>query len=221
MISVFTSKVVIEKVLHQKYFFNRMSKLTSRCCIKTENHSRLLYQKSLYNTRNKEEFVRTSNEEDFVMIYRFPHITKARFLCRLKLYQTVTTLCLLPVHGYFYWTGHILATSMTFTVGVCILSTAMLYVMGEFFRKFIGAIYYSEQRNVIRISHLSFFGKRKEVFLPLKDLVPLSELDDNVSDVYIKIKRYSTENFNLLLSLKFGGIEDKQYFTTVFGSIKK
>ncbi|KAL7639163.1 UNVERIFIED_CONTAM: hypothetical protein RMT77_010697 [Armadillidium vulgare] len=210
MLLALTSRPVIEKFLRQKYFFSSLSKLIPGCYRKAETHSKLMYYKSLSSTHI---------DEDFVRIYRFPHITKARFICRLKLYQTATTICVLPVHGYFYWIEEVIPVSMTFTVGVCLLSLTMLYIMGEFFRKFIGAIYYSEQQKMVRISHLSFFGKRKEINVPLEDLVPFSELDDDVTNIYIKIKRYSTEKFNLLLCLRFGGVEDKKYFATVFGSV--
>jgi hypothetical protein len=71
-----------------------------------------------------------------------------------------------------------------------IVALGMLSIMGEFFRKFVGIIYVNEKTRQAKIAHLTFFGNRKDIVVPLKDIVPLSDLGDNATDIYVKVSTY-------------------------------
>ncbi|XP_063853665.1 transmembrane protein 186-like [Scylla paramamosain] len=91
------------------------------------------------------------------------------------------------------------------TLAVGTLALGMLGIMGEAFRRVIGILYLSDDEQLVKISHLSFFGRRIDVVLPIQDIVPLSDSGERVSDAFF------------VLSLRFGGVVDASGFEKVFG----
>ena len=151
--------------------------------------------------------------ENFLMIYRFPYVVPAKVICRLKLYQTgivsistaVSIFC-----GYDVFVPLVVGS----------VSLVMLGVMGEFFRKLIGAVYLNSHTNQVKISHLDFFGNRKDIFETIDNIVPISSTNETPSDPYVKIFFTDEKRRPLLMSLKYGKVLDDQAFQEVFGHFK-
>lgn len=104
--------------------------------------------------------------------------------------------------------------------------------MGEAFRRLIGILYISDDKQFVKISHLSFFGRRIDAVLPVREIVPLSDSDEELSDVFVWVYTYASlrldgrnsrlfdifrGNGQFLLCLRFGGVVDREAFETVFG----
>ncbi|XP_076062993.1 transmembrane protein 186 [Oratosquilla oratoria] len=163
--------------------------------------------------------VRLKHKENYELIYRFPYIVPARAICRLKIYQTALTISTLPVALLMAYQD-ILDMSMVFAVGgVSVLAGGMLYIMGELFRRLVGHIYLNHEQDKIKVSHLTFWGRRHDIYMSVNDVVPLVETPDNPTDAFVRFKCYSDPKFTLLLFLRFGGIRDIKSFTHVFGSL--
>lgn len=158
-------------------------------------------------------------KNDYQMIYKFPYIVQSRTVSRLKIYQTAITSVAIPVVGYLTHVGTVDIQGFLATLSIGGLATLMLYVMGEFFRRLVGIVYYNSSESSVKISHLSFWGNRKDIYVPLEDIVPLTDTDDSPTDVYVKLLRYSKPKSKLFLSLRFGGIVDSEKFVEVFGSL--
>lgn len=156
---------------------------------------------------------------DFKLVYKFPYINAARSICRLKIYQTAVTCLAVPVVAFMTYAGAATSTALVATIGVNVLALTMLGVMGEAFRKLIGHLYVSHDESQVRISHLTFWGGRCDLLMPADDLVPLSELPDSPTDVYVRMRRYSDvkSGSSLILCLRFGGVVDEVRFCRVFG----
>lgn len=162
------------------------------------------YSTSQPTTRTSEEL------KNFKPVYQLPYIVHARVLCRLKLYQTAVVLCL---------TGASVATQadLFFPLTVCTVSLTMLSIMGEFFRKLIGILYVNPATDEVRIAHLNFWGNRKEIIRSINDIVPPSDIGENISDAFVKFKFVDKSTPNLYLSVKYGRILDKDLFQRVIG----
>lgn len=161
---------------------------------------------------------RTScNENTFQIIYKFPFIRLARAVCRVKIYQTLLSSLAVPGTGYLAYVGYVNTNVFATAVIVNGFACVMLYVMGGIFQRIVGHIYYNTGSDLVKVSHLTFWGGRKDIEIPTTDIVPLSDTGDNPTDIYVHLLRYSQSNFSLYLCLRFGGIVDYQTFYHVFG----
>lgn len=104
---------------------------------------------------------------------------------------------------------------------VCLSSLAMtlLYVAGNFFRRLVGLIALSNDDRTVRISRLTFWGNRHDVYVSPDEIVPLGEYEDDFSAAFAKLRFYNTPDM-LYLFLQYGAIVDRGAFAKVFGSYK-
>ena len=154
----------------------------------------------------------------FAVFYRFPYITAARFISRLKLYQTAVVVLAVPPAIYYYNIGEINLESCVGVTAVSTLALVMLYVAANFFQRVVGLVALSNDEKLVRFSHLTFFGGRRDIVVPVSDVVPLSDLDEHCNDVFVKVRRYSTSD-TLYMSLMYGQVEHAETFQKVFGII--
>lgn len=120
-----------------------------------------------------------------------------------------------------YMQGNIELELLQFASSTCIFACAMLYIMGSFFSKTIGLISLRDDEKMVRMSHLDFWGKRKDVFVDIQNIIPLSELPENpLAAPYIKLRRYDKKGF-LIFPLRFGKVKDMDKFELIFGKLNK
>jgi len=170
------------------------------------------------NTQPDPSELNAANSQQFTVFYRFPYITTARFISRLKLYQTGFVVLAVPPAVYYYNIG---AIDLGPCVGVAAASTlalVMLYFFANFFQRVVGLVALSGDQSLVRLSHLTFFGGRNDVIVPVDDIVPLSDVSERRNDIFVKVRRYSTSD-TLYMSLLYGHIENAETFQKVFGSI--
>ena len=157
--------------------------------------------------------------ENYKTFYRFPHITYARLLSRMKIYQTGFTVIGLPALAIAQSLGYAQGNSLPLATGVTLFAGVMLYVMSHYFRRLIGLMAVNENRDTVKVSHLTFWGKRNDLFVPVKEIVPISDMADKADDIYVKFYRYGTNEY-LYYSVRHGLILDKEVFEDVLGSLK-
>ncbi|KAI2810976.1 hypothetical protein BLOT_002146 [Blomia tropicalis] len=168
-----------------------------------------------FNSKNKQVI----DQSKWNTIYRFPLIVPARLFSRCKLYLTSISVISLPVIFKFYLDG-LVATSDFFTVIGCnFFSLILLYGFGHLFRRLIGSIYLSKDGKSVRISHLTFFGNRQETIVDLNEITPLTDSNININDLFLKVTSDELKSIErpLYMSLRFGGIIDRQGFAKIFG----
>jgi len=153
----------------------------------------------------------------FAPIFISPHIRIIQFVCRLKLYTTGVILACLPISFYLLNTDQILPSQVGFSAGFAVSTLVVLGLVGEYFRKFVGILYLSEDKTQVIISHNSFFGKRKDVRIDVEDIVPLADSPETVDDLVWKIRLYSGDPKNYYISTRFGGISSRKGFRVIFG----
>ncbi|NXE03507.1 TM186 protein, partial [Lophotis ruficrista] len=154
--------------------------------------------------------------EEFKLVYRFPGIKYCRVVSRLKLLQTATTAAILPPVCYLYLQDQVSQNILLYTTGIALFAGAMLYGMSYFFRRIIGLIYLNETGRTVKVSHLTFWGRRNDIYCPVETVVTLDEVGDSKGELLLQFKRYNSADI-LYFTIKFGQIVDRQKFTQIFG----
>ncbi|KAM6114322.1 transmembrane protein 186 [Pterocles gutturalis] len=156
--------------------------------------------------------------EEFKLVYRFPGIKYCRVLSRLKLLQTATTMVMLPPICYLYLQDQVSQNILFYTTGIALFAGAMLYGMSYFFRRIIGLIYLNETGRTVKVSHLTFWGRRNDIYCPIETVMTLDEVGDSKGELLLQFKRYNSTDI-LYFTIKFGQIVDRQKFTQIFGEL--
>ncbi|XP_051819601.1 transmembrane protein 186 [Antechinus flavipes] len=156
--------------------------------------------------------------EKFQMIYRFPGIRFCGSLSRMKILQTGITVVILPPSYYWYTQDLIPLDSLFFTGGIASFALVMLYWISHFFRRLVGILYVNEAGTVLRVAHLTFWGRRQDTYCPVANIIPVSETSEHPFDVFLKIHQYDCDQ-TFYLTLRFGHILDKKRFAQVFGNL--
>ncbi len=192
---------------HYKY------SMLQKCSI--HNNGRL-YNKS--GSEMESSSVDLEQEYDKNIFYSFPHMRGMRTLSRMKLYQTGFTIFAIPCMGYSYAVGTASLLQLEMVLGVATFAGIMLYVMSFYFMRVAGYLSLSSDRQTLRVSHLSFWGKKRETYIPMESIVPLSDLPDKPGDAYVKLARYDSKDI-FFYTLRYGQLRNKSMFEYVFGPI--
>uniref|UniRef100_A0A8D0FP29 Transmembrane protein 186 n=1 Tax=Strix occidentalis caurina TaxID=311401 RepID=A0A8D0FP29_STROC len=157
--------------------------------------------------------------EEFKLVYRFPGIKYCRVLSRLKLLQTATTMVMLPPICYLYLQDQVSLNIFLYTTGIAVFAGAMLYGMSYFFRRIIGLIYLNETGRTVKVAHLTFWGRRNDIYCPTESVMTLDEVGDSKRELLLQFKRYNSTDI-LYFTIKFGHIVDRQKFSQIFGELE-
>ncbi|KAM8842169.1 transmembrane protein 186 [Synchiropus picturatus] len=152
------------------------------------------------------------------MIYTFPHIKLLRAVSRMKLLQTGLTVVVLPPVYSLYLLGDAPPSLVSYSSGIALFAGVMLYTASHFFRRVVGMMYLDPTQTTLKVSHLTFWGKRHDLYMPVTDVMPIADTGDSASEVVFMLKRYSTVDTLYFFSYH-GRIVDKQGFERVFGSL--
>ncbi|NWR65720.1 TM186 protein, partial [Bucorvus abyssinicus] len=157
--------------------------------------------------------------EEFKLVYRFPGIKYCRMLSRLKLLQTATTMVMLPPIAYLYLHDQVSQNVLFYTTGIAFFAGAMLYGMSYFFRRIIGLIYLSETGRTVKVAHLTFWGRRNDIYCPIETVMTLDEVGDSKGELLRQFKQYNSTDV-LYFTIKYGQIVDRQKFIQIFGQLE-
>lgn len=107
-------------------------------------------------------------------------------------------------------------------IGGSFFSLGAMYLFGNIFRRLIGSIYVSKSNpELIRISHLTFFGNRSELLIPRHDVLMLSDSNPDLRSHLWAIKSLNKNSKATLFmfNIKFGGVMNRERFIELFGSL--
>ncbi|XP_060767374.1 transmembrane protein 186 isoform X1 [Neoarius graeffei] len=154
----------------------------------------------------------------YTLIYAFPAIRVLRALSRLKLAQTGITSALLPTVYYFYLQGQASFSLLTYTTGIAVFAAIMLYTISYYVQRVVGMMYLDPTHTTLKVAHLSFWGHRRDIHLPISDIMTLGDTGDSPGEVILRLKRYSCPD-TLYFSTRLGRVLDKNGFEKVFGTL--
>ncbi|GAA6231115.1 transmembrane protein 186 isoform X2 [Lates japonicus] len=157
--------------------------------------------------------------QTYTMIYTLPYIKHLRAMSRLKLLQTAITMVILPPVYVLYLQGDVSLFFVSYTAGIALFAGVMLYTASHFFRRVVGMMYLDPSQTTLKVSHLTFWGKRQDIYLPVSDVMTITDTGDSTKETILKLQRYSSPQ-TLYFSIRYGHVVDKVGFERVFGSLK-
>lgn len=94
----------------------------------------------------------------------------------------------------------------------------MLYTISYYVQRVVGMMYLDDTHTTLKVSHLSFWGHRRDTYLPASDIMTLGDAGDSPGEVILRLKRYSCSD-TLYFSTRLGRMLDKNGFEKVFGTV--
>lgn len=163
---------------------------TSKCLMRTtsavnEEHK---IQDAQNEQNQKNSITNTTPRNNFKVFYRFQHITSVRLFARLKIIQTGITVLLIPWTFYLQNQGLVESPSVFYSISISSFAAIMLFTISQFCQRFIGLAAINPPMDTVRLSHLTFWGQRNDVFVSLEDLIPPTDIGEDSSDLFFKVK---------------------------------
>eukprot|EP00057_Strongylocentrotus_purpuratus_P034754 XP_796429.1 PREDICTED: transmembrane protein 186-like [Strongylocentrotus purpuratus] len=174
------------------------------------------FQSTVRGNESRDKVADGQEKSEYKPFYRLPYIVGLRILSRVKIAQTCFTLAILPPLYYYHEAGMVSTWQLQLSIGTATFALFMLYTMSFFLRRVVGAMYLHRDGDVLKVSHLTFWGSRRDTVLPVMDVIPLSEGSNKAEDVLMKLERYTTKDI-LYFTLRFGRVIDVEVFENVFG----
>lgn len=236
----FAMTMLISK-LHLRSLSLALSVLNRRCCFQPDFHatySRLVgssYSRHCFfslryshedsknnfrkDTSSKSEEKVQGSSVTFSEVFRFSHLHLIRIISTFKIYQTALTILALPVAGYLHSLGMFTQSDLIVSFGIMSLATIMLYILSNFFMKIACIIYINQENSKVKISHLTFWGRRKDVLLDLANIVPLTDTGQKITDVCVRLETFDKTKAFIMFH-HFGQIKDKESLFKILGNVK-
>lgn len=152
------------------------------------------------------------------MIYCQPHMRLLRAVSRLKLLQTSITVLLLPPLLLLHLQGSVSLFVVGYSSSVALLAAVMLYTVSHFLRRVVGAMYLDGSQRTLKVSHLTFWGRRRDVLLPLDDVMTVGDSGDSPGEIILRLRTYSSSH-TFYFSTRLGRVVDTPGFHKVFGTL--
>ncbi len=173
----------------------------------------------LYNKSGPEKQISSPYlDDEYEIFYSFPYMRGLRLTSRMKLVQTGLTIVAVPIVSYNFAMGTASLFQLEMLLGVATFAGIMLYVMSFYFMRVAGYLSLSREGKTLRVSHLTFWGKKRETYIPIENVVPLSDLPDKPRDAYVKLMRQDSKDI-FLYTLRYGQLRNRGMFEYVFGQI--
>ena len=114
---------------------------------------------------------------------------------------------MLPPISYMYLTGSIEARSVVYATLASTGTAAVLFILSHYFTRVVGEMTYITARECLRISTLTFAGRRRDLEFNIDDVVPYLDSQTRVGGA---IQRLEINNYPeiFLYSLKYGRVLD-------------
>uniref|UniRef100_A0A1I7X809 Na_Ca_ex domain-containing protein n=1 Tax=Heterorhabditis bacteriophora TaxID=37862 RepID=A0A1I7X809_HETBA len=141
--------------------------------------------------KENELLFETLRKENWVPIYRYPSIGFGVILARSKLLQTIASILYLPYSSYQYLFGLAESTWFFSTAALAIFAPIMLAVFSRYLNRLIGVIAMNDGNDYVRIGYLTFWGSRRNKYLEVADVLPLTEVAGNKADTLVKFSWFS------------------------------
>lgn len=159
----------------------------------------------------------TADDSEWKTIFHYPHIKGLRMLCRVKVYQSVGTLLVCPPLFLAELMGWMSPVATHALVALTLSASVVLLTVGYLSERVVGIMYVNKDCSRLRVAHMTFWGNREDHVYHTSDVASFSDTGQAWGTWFLKLHRYSSPNDPLFVSLKHGGIVDRELFEKVFG----
>jgi len=156
-------------------------------------------------------------DDGFVMVYRFPYVAPTVIFTKFKLAQTaMVTMVMAPYYVYQGAIGAVHPNSVAAVLGLASCATVSMLGMGEVARRCVGIVYYCDKTDEVRISHVTFWGRRANMLFRREDILTLSEVDEDPAKFLWRVHFQDSDQKPLFMSTRKGGVVHQEYFRKIF-----
>ena len=145
----------------------------------------------------------------YKIIYRWPTMRHFRLISRLKTYQVGVMILSLPPLSYWYHMGTITGNTLIYGFLAAGGALVVLCSLSYSFSKVVGEIGYDGYLNTMQLSHLSFFGKRRNIEINVDRIIPFHDSQsDRHNPIHSlrPIQKLEFDNKVYYYSLRYGNI---------------
>ncbi len=107
---------------------------------------------------------------------------------------------------------------LSYSTGIAVFAGIMLYSISHNVRRVVGMMYLDSTQTVLKVSHLTFWGHRRDIYVPVSDVKTLGDSGDTKGEPILRLKRYSCPD-TMYFSTRLGRVVDRNAFEKVFGSL--
>jgi hypothetical protein len=150
--------------------------------------------------------------ESYECVYEFRHIKSLRLLTRFKVYQTFFSIAFA---GYSFFAIDDL-NILLLTNGTMLLAVVMLFIISRQAVRVVGRMYISDDKTKALISHLDFYGKRRDFEVEISEIEPLASFDE-LKEAYVHL-RLKDATGSMVVSLPYGRVHDKKALLKILGA---
>ena len=150
--------------------------------------------------------------EDSQVLYRFKWIKQLRFISRAKILHVAVVIGLTWPMSYWYSTGFVSLSTLACAIAGAAGTTAGLVALSYFFRRVVGELSIDENKQMVTISSLAFWGNRRNRTFPLTSLVPLSDSGIDLKNTFHRVELYGSKDV-YLLNLRHCKIFHEMFFS--------
>lgn len=173
----------------------------------------LLTSRHLSDSSNT--LVKEKTRPAYTLIYKLPYINAAYAINRMKRHMTLLSVVALPLSLILNTPS---VSHITHVIGIYAITTAVLFHMiGYFCNNLIGLVYLKEDSKNIKISYLSTWGKRVDMYIDISEMCDPTNEPIRMINKFYQIIRFHSSNKILKLSVSYGQIVDKKKFQNTFG----
>lgn len=186
---------------------------TSQSVTRCQHHQRRCAAVTSKHIRN------SPDEDKFELVYKFPYLVPVRAISRFKIYQTAVTCAGIPFVQSLITSGAIAQSQGIIALVLASTALATLYYLSYITRKLVCIISVTEDMETVRLGRMTFWGNRRNITVPVEEIIPLAEGKNSPNDIYTDITTVDG-SVNLYIPLRFGGIENFNSFQQIFGNIR-
>lgn len=160
-----------------------------------------------------------SKAEPVVVFYRWPTMRHFVFISRLKLYQVSGMLVLLVPMTVWHHVGTVDLSTLTFAWAAAAGTTGVFAVLSKLFTRCVGELALVTHSGDIRVSTLTFMGRRKDVVIPADSIVPYSDTANRLSSPFQRLE-LTNSSHTYWYSMRYGKVLNTDIMAMVTGISK-
>ena len=105
---------------------------------------------------------------------------------------------------------------LLFTNGTMLLAVIMLFIISRQSVRVVGRMYISDDKTKALISHLDFYGKRRDFEVEISEIEPLASFGE-LKEAYVYL-RLKDATGSMIVSLLYGKVYDKEGLLKILGA---
>ncbi|XP_075224497.1 transmembrane protein 186 isoform X1 [Lycorma delicatula] len=175
-----------------------------------------------FNWNQRPAVVIINIEHYFYVMKRQPSIKYLALFNKSIWLPSVVLTTALPVSTLLHVSGFITMERYTSISFLAIWLLSLIHLVAMNFWRRVGFLYVNKNIDKIKISYISYWGKRKDIIIPVSEVMTFSDMPRSPFDIfYRKVKIFNSKplEFNSYkLDLKSATITKPDVFFKVFGS---